>query len=159
MRASFYLSEISNKPSIREWTEINFVQMFIRVIHNSFFCTQGYREGGQAGTMTSGPMDFRGPTRGPMGFRRAHSNDAMKSACETGWPFFFFGDHLISVGKTVRISVKTFSKRHFLRLFWSSDNRKSVIFELAPGTRSALGAPVCTRTCIIQITVLKESGS
>ena len=32
-------------------------------------------------------------------------------------------------------------KRHFLRLFWSSQNRKSVIFELAPGPRSALGAP------------------
>ena len=31
--------------------------------------------------------------------------------------------------------------RHFLRLFWSSQNRKSVIFELAPGPRSALGAP------------------
>ena len=31
--------------------------------------------------------------------------------------------------------------RHFLRQFWSSQNRKSVIFELAPGTRSALGAP------------------
>ena len=30
--------------------------------------------------------------------------------------------------------------RHFLRLFWSSQNRKSVIFELAPGPRSALGA-------------------
>ena len=32
--------------------------------------------------------------------------------------------------------------RHFLRLFWSSQNRKSVIFELAPGPRSALGASV-----------------
>ena len=31
--------------------------------------------------------------------------------------------------------------RHFLRLFWCSQNRKSVIFELAPGPRSALGAP------------------
>ena len=65
--------------------------------------------------------------------------------------FFFFGDHLISTGKTVRISVKTFffgdhiiirtKLRHFLRLFWSSQNRKSVLFELAPGQRSALGTP------------------
>ena len=64
---------------------------------------------------------------------------------------FFFGDYLISTGKTVRISVKTFfffgdhiiiwtKLRHFLRLFWSSQNRKFVIFELAPGPRSALGA-------------------
>ena len=30
---------------------------------------------------------------------------------------------------------------HFLRLFWRLQNRKSVIFELAPGPRSALGAP------------------
>ena len=54
---------------------------------------------------------------------------------------FFFGDHVILAGKTARISVKTFLKRHFLRLFWNSHNRKSVIFELAPGPRSALGAP------------------
>ena len=44
---------------------------------------------------------------------------------------FFFGDHVI-----IRTKL-----RHFLRLFWSSQNRKSVIFELAPGPRSALGAP------------------
>ena len=31
--------------------------------------------------------------------------------------------------------------RHFLRLFWCSQNRKSVIFELAAGPRSALSAP------------------
>ena len=54
---------------------------------------------------------------------------------------FFFGDHLISAGKTVRISVKTFLKRHFLRLFWSSHNRKSVIFEQSPGPRSSLSVP------------------
>ena len=58
-----------------------------------------------------------------------------------GLKTFFFGDHLISAGKTVRISVKTFSKRHFLRMFWSSHKRKSVIFELSPGPRSSLGAP------------------
>ena len=59
--------------------------------------------------------------------------------------FFFFGDHLFSNAKTVRILVKTIiiraKLRHSLRLFWSSQNRKSVIFELAPGPRSALGAP------------------
>ena len=44
---------------------------------------------------------------------------------------FFFGDHII-----IRTKL-----RHFFRLFWSSENRKSVIFELVPGQRSALGAP------------------
>ena len=63
-----------------------------------------------------------------------------------------FGDHLISTGKIVKISVKTFffgdhiiirtKLRHFRRLFCSSQNRKSVIFELAPGPRLALSAPV-----------------
>ena len=65
--------------------------------------------------------------------------------------FFCFGDHLVWTEKTVRISVKTCfffgvhiirtKLRHYLHLFWSSQNRKSVIFELAPGLRSALGAP------------------
>ena len=55
---------------------------------------QGHQEGGQGGTMTPGPMDFRGPmgfrtavgfsgpSRGPMSSRRAHQNDTEKSACE-----------------------------------------------------------------------------
>ena len=30
---------------------------------------QGHREGGQAGTMTPGPMDFRGPMRVPHGLQ------------------------------------------------------------------------------------------
>ena len=30
---------------------------------------------------------------------------------------------------------------HFPRLFWSSENRRCVMFELAPGPRLALGAP------------------
>ena len=45
--------------------------------------------------------------------------------------FFFFGDPII-----IRTKLQ-----HFLRLFWSSQNRKSVIFELAPRPRSAPGAP------------------
>ena len=44
---------------------------------------------------------------------------------------FFFGDHII-----IRTKL-----RHFLCLFWSSKKQKSVIFELDPGPRSALGAP------------------
>ena len=63
-------------------------------------------------------------------------------------------DHLISTEKTVRISVKTFFFFFFWRSHHNSDktaaffpsvlvfqNRKSAIFELAPGPRSALGAP------------------
>ena len=59
---------------------------------------------------------------------------------------FFFGDHQILIGNTVKISIKTFffgdhiliwtKLQHFLRLFWSSQNRKSVIFVLL-----ALGGP------------------
>ena len=76
--------------------------------------------------------------------QRAHEFERGPSKC-------FFGEHPISSRKTARISVKTFffgdyiiirtKLLHFLRLFWSSQNRKSVIFELAPGPRSALSAP------------------
>ena len=69
--------------------------------------------------------------------------------------FIFLGITKFRPEKPVKISVKTFfvclfvwrshhnsrKLRHFLRLFWSSQNWKSVIFELAPGIRSALGAP------------------
>ena len=123
------------------------------------------RRGEAGGTMTPGAIDFRGPmgfrkavgfsgpSRGPMSSRGAHRKDTENSACEAWRPFFFilleitkfrpekpskfrwkpffvFGDHII-----IRTKL-----RHFLRLFWSSQNRKSVIFELAPGPRSALGA-------------------
>ena len=124
---------------------------------------RGPPRGGQGGTMTAGLMDFRGPmgfrkavgfsgpSRGPMSSRGVHRDDTEKSACEA-WRPFFFRDRLISSEKTVRISVKTFfvfgdhiiirtKMRHFLRLFCCSQNRKSVIFELAPGPLSALGAP------------------
>ena len=30
---------------------------------------RAYERGGQRGTMTPGPMDFRGPIMGPVGFR------------------------------------------------------------------------------------------
>ena len=45
--------------------------------------------------------------------------------------FFYFGDN-------VQVRKKLW---HFPRLFWSSQNRKCVIFELAPGPRLTLGAP------------------
>ena len=42
------------------------------------YCRQGHRERGQGGTMTPGPMGFRGAH----GLQEGHSNDTMKSACE-----------------------------------------------------------------------------
>ena len=109
----------------------------------------------------------RGPIMGPLA---SHADFSVSFRC-----LFFFGNHLIAIGKTVRISVKTFfffifgdlliptgktvrisvktlffsgdhiifwtKLRHFLRLFWSSQNWKFVTFVLAPGLRSALGAP------------------
>ena len=125
----------------------------------------------RGGTMTPGPMDFRGPIEMILRNQRVRSEDLF-------WGFFF-GDHLISTGKTVRIfgedlfflEINKFRPekplkfrwrffffgdhiiiwtklRHFLRLFWSSLNRKSVIFELAPGPRSALGAPANMAGCL-----------
>ena len=49
-----------------------------------------------------------------------------------------FGEDLLFFGGHIIIRTKL---RHFLRLFWRSQNRKSVKFELAPGPRLALGAP------------------
>ena len=79
---------------------------------------------------------------------------------------FYFGDHLISTGKSVRFLMTTFfyffififgdhpistgfleitsffwtKLQHFLRLFWTSQNRNSVIFELALGPLLVPGA-------------------
>ena len=50
-----------------------------------------------------------------------------------GEDLFFFEDHAIIWTKLL----------HFLRPFWSSQNRKYVIFELAPRPRLALGASGC----------------
>ena len=115
--------------------------------------------------MTPGSMDFRGAFfwRSPKFDRKTvrisvktfFFEDQPNSPWTLGGPWAsrgpFFGDHLNSTGKTVRISVKTFFFKdhiifrtklwHFVLLFWTSQNRKSVIFELAPGPRLALGAP------------------
>ena len=69
---------------------------------------QGRREGGgQGGTMTPGPMDFRKPIE--MTLRNQH----MKP--DDLFFFFWWSSHLISTGKTVRILVKTFffNSHHF----------------------------------------------
>ena len=54
---------------------------------------------------------------------------------------FFFGDHIIFRTK----------QRHFLRLFRTSRNQNSVIFELALGPRSALGAPEWSSLVVMNI--------
>ena len=88
-----------------------------------------------------GPVGFRGPSRGPieMTLRNQYVEDRRLFFWEIlrkRWHFsfknFFCGDH-------IRIQTKLW---HFPRLFWSSQNRRSVIFELTPVPRSALGAPV-----------------
>ena len=121
------------------------------------------------GTMTLGPMDFRGPIRRPMGSRgthhgarwlqsaqqkahglqRAHQNDAEKSVC--GRPkIFLFGDHIKILRKLWHFPWRPFFWDHikiwtklwyFPRLFWSSQNRRCLIFKLTPRPCLALGAP------------------
>ena len=50
--------------------------------------------------------------------------------------------------------MKTRTKlSHFPRLFWNSQNRRSAIFELTPGPRSALGAPGCSLISLLIIAV------
>ena len=76
--------------------------------------------------MNPGPIDFRGPMRGLMGFggghyrarwlqgaqQRAHRNDTEKSACGRPKTFFFcfflFGHHLKILRKRWHFSLKTF---------------------------------------------------
>ena len=121
---------------------------------------QGHREGGQGGTMTPGPMGFSkpvgfsGPSRGRMSSRGDHRNDTEKSECEA-WRPFFFGNHLFSTEKTVRISVKTF----FL-FFWRSQHNSdknaaissSVLEFTKPEIRHIWAGPVPTfgsrRPCV-----------
>ena len=88
--------------------------------------------GGQGGTLTLRPMDFKGAHHGARWLQRAHQNDTEKSAWGRTKTFFFlFGDH-------IKIWTKLW---HFSRLFCSLQNQRSIIFELAPGSRSAFGAP------------------
>ena len=71
-------------------------------------------------------------------FLRSHQNPEKTVA--------FFLEDLFFVGEDhIKIGTKLWP---FPRLFWSLQHRKSVIFELAPGLRSALGAPVRTFTTL-----------
>ena len=101
---------------------------------------QGRREGGQGGTMTPEPMGFRkavglsGPSRGPMSSREGpskwHWEISMWSLKTfSSFFFFFFGDHLNSTGKTVRISVKTFFFSEITSFFEPNYSIFSVILD------------------------------
>ena len=98
---------------------------------------QGRREVGAGWTMTPGPMEFREPigSRKAVGF--SDSEDLFflyfgrKKRCNFGEDLFFFRRSHHNSDQTAA----------FLRLFWTSQNRKSDIFELASGPRLALGAP------------------
>ena len=76
------------------------------------------------------PVGFRGPSRGPI--EKTRRNQYVEGQRPF---FFFFLDY-------IKIRTKLW---HFPRLFWSSQNRRSVIFELTPGPRSAFGAPARNR--------------
>ena len=104
-----------------------------------------------------GPVGFRGPSRGPMGSRRPIEMTLRNQYAEDRRPFFvlFWGSHQ-NPDKTVaffrkdlffwggrdpiKIQIKLW---HIPHLFWSLQNWRCVIFELTPGPRLALGAPVC----------------
>ena len=79
-----------------------FIYDLLQALHR---LRQSHREGGQGGTMTPEPMDFGRP----MGFMKAVGFSEMTLRNQHVKPEdLFFEDHLISTGKTVRISVKTF---------------------------------------------------
>ena len=119
-------------------------------------CTgeQGHREGGR-GYNDPGAHGLWGPMRLPMGFRKARKGP-IKWHLEMSMWDLLFGDHLILAEKTVRIPVKNF---FFLRSHHNLDKTAALfpsvleftkpefrhIIQLAPGLRSAVGAPAGER--------------
>ena len=126
---------------------------------------RGAQRGGRGvqwsrGPWASGrPLASAGPEEGPWAREGAHRKDTEKSACEAWRPFFWGSSNFDR--KKVRISVKTFfffvadhiifwtKSQHFLFLFWTSQNRKSVIFELAPGPLLLSGGTASISTLAI----------
>ena len=105
--------------------------------------TRASERGGPGGQWPRGPWILGGS----WAREGAHPNDiekwkAHQSRMRTAWfwpekplkfpirPFCFL-DHIIFLT----------NQQHFLRLFWTLQNHNCVTFELAPGPRSALGAP------------------
>ena len=74
-----FQSEVCNAGHL--WSRLKFHPVWARLFFPTNFVLQtGPPREGQGGTMTPGPI----------GFRRAHSNDTMKSACEAWRPPFFW---------------------------------------------------------------------
>ena len=111
----------------------NTVAYVLRVLVLVALCP-GHREGG---TMTPGPMGFRGPAHGLQEGRWLQQAQQRAHELERGpskWPWeisiwglktFFFGDHQISSGNTVKISVKTF-------FFWRSHHNSDKTAAFSP---------------------------
>ena len=95
IRAEFFLERtISETINCKNLTvSTTWAKHFILAVRNTNINYRPYPgppRGGQGGTMTPGPLDFRGL----MGFRKtvgfsAPIDDTEKSACETWRPFFF----------------------------------------------------------------------
>ena len=100
---------------------------------------QGRREGVAGGAMARGPWTLGGPWVSGRPLQRAHELErgpiqmTLRNQCVKPEDLFFFGDHIIFRTKL----------QHFLRLFWTSQNRKFVIFELAPGPLLVPGGTGC----------------
>ena len=115
--------------------------------------------------MTPGPMDFRGPimrpvgfkgpSRGLMGFRGPIEMTLRNQYVEDQSSFFLFWRSHHNPDKTVAFFREDFffwgGRSHQIQTkpwhipcpFWSLQNWRCVIFELTPGPRLALDAPVC----------------
>ena len=92
-------------------------------------CRQGHREGRSGGTMTPGPIEFRGPIRGPMDFRGLMEMTLTNQFVEHRRSFF------------LRFHQNPEEIVAFSSSFLEFTNRRCPIFELTPGPRLALGAP------------------
>ena len=107
------------------------------------------RGGGRGGQSPRGPWASGGLRWLQGAQHRVHRNDTEKSACEARRPFFLRS--LVFGRKNPLNFVEDlfFWRSHhildqtaaFSPPFWAAQDRKSVIFELAPGPRSAPGGP------------------
>ena len=110
--------------------------------------------------MTVGPMVsgghhgarwLQGAQQKAHGLQRAHRNDTEKSVCERSKTCCFFFEITPNSGENCDIFIedlffwrshKIWRKLwHYPLLFWSTQNRRCLIFELTPGPCLALGAP------------------
>ena len=102
---------------------LTFSSFYLAIVTDILALAPGPPRGGQGGQSPRGSWASRRlmasvrPAEGPWAREGSYRNDSEKLPCEA-LKTFFFEDHLISTGKTVRISVKTF---FFLRSHHFSD--------------------------------------